>query len=379
VRFAADRDENLTPKGGSMSVRGRFGATLAALALGVAGLSVAAPPATAAAAAQSKSAGAEVTTVKVGPFVLAPAPVGTVPNQNRVLPEIDKPCSDCFITSVVPHLVYADGSAADMDTGVMLHHLVIVEPGRTDVTCGRTEGIGAAGRRIFASGNERTPITLPDGYGFKVDQERWAGIIELMNHSDQPKTVYFTADVTHVPANTPGMKPVTPVWLDVNNCSDSQYSVPAGKSATPWTWMSTITGRVVAAGGHVHAGGQGLTLDNATTKQRICSSSATYGMDTAGMDGMKGMDSPAMKAMDGMVTKMSTCSWDSLGVLHRGDDLRLTSLYDAPHALRGVMGIMLIAVYETNDLTGGTRAPASMRRTPDTKVPADIADDEGGH
>jgi hypothetical protein len=367
-----------------MGIRGRFGATLAALALGVTGLAVTSPTASAAAPA-SASAKPAVTTVKVGPFVLAPAPVGTVPNQNRVIPEIDKPCSDCFITSVVPHLVYADGSNADMDTGVMLHHLVIVEPGKTDVTCARTEGIGAAGRRIFASGNERTPITLPDGFGFKVEKEKWAGIIELMNHSDQPKTVYFTADVTHVPAKTSGMKPVTPVWLDVNNCSDSQYSVPKGKSATPWNWMSTITGRVIAAGGHVHAGGQGLTLDNATTKQRICSSRATYGMDMAGMQGMT--DTPgmghsmdaSMKAMDGMVTKMSTCSWDSLGVIHQGDDLRLTSLYDAPHSLHGVMGIMLIAVYETDNLKGGTRAPASMRRTPDTKVPADIADDEGGH
>jgi hypothetical protein len=359
-----------------MGIRGRFGATVAALALGVAGLTVSSPTASAAGPAGA-SVKPEVTSVKVGPFLLPPAPLGTAPNQNRVLPQIAKPCSDCFITSVVPHLVYADGSNADMDTGVMLHHLVIVEPGKTDVTCARTKGIGAAGRRIFASGNERTPITLPDGFGFKVGDERWAGIIELMNHSDQPKTVYFTADVTHVPASTPGMKPVTPVWLDVNNCSDSQYSVPAGKNATPWNWTSTITGRIVAAGGHVHPGGQGVTLDNATTSQRICSSRASYGMD--GMD-MRGMSEMAgMKAMDGMVTKMSTCSWDSLGVLHKGDDLRLTSIYDAPHALHGVMGIMLIAVYETNDLTGGTKAPASMRRTPDTKVPADVADDEGGH
>jgi hypothetical protein len=80
-----------------------------------------------------------------------------------------------------------------------------------------------------------------------------------------------------------------------------------------------------------------------------------------------------------MVTGMSSCSWDSLGVVHRGDDLRLTSLYDAPRALSGVMGIMLIAVYETDDLGGGTTAPPRMRRTPDTTVPAQIADDSGAH
>jgi hypothetical protein len=302
-----------------------------------------------------------VTQVRVGPFVLPPAPLGTLPEHNRFVPTVPKPCSDCFITAVVPKLVYADGSRADMDNGVMLHHLVIFEPGKSDVTCGRTHGIGALGRRIFASGDERTPIALPRGFGFRVDPGRWTGVVELMNHSDTAKTVFFEADVTHVPAATPGMKPVTPVWLDVNDCSNSQYSVPAGRSATPWDWQSTLTGRVVAAAGHVHAGGQGVTLDNRTTGQRICSSRAGYG---SGM-------------FAGMVTSMSSCSWDSLGVVRNGDDLRITSLYDAPHPLSGVMGIMLIAVYETKDLTSGTPAPAGMRRTPDTPVPADIADDSG--
>ena len=36
-----------------------------------------------------------------------------------------------------------------MTNGVMLHHMVIFEPGRTDPTCGRTDGIGAIGRRLL--------------------------------------------------------------------------------------------------------------------------------------------------------------------------------------------------------------------------------------
>ena len=60
-------------------------------------------------------------------------------------------------------------------------------------------------------------------------------------------------------------------------------------------------------------------------------------------------------------------------------DTPVATCLSTPRSLSGVMGIMVLAVYETDDVTSGRPAPASMRRTPDTAVPADIADDEGGH
>ncbi len=341
------------------TMRIRIGAALASLAVVAAG-AVAGGSAQAADAAPAHAGHGTVTEMKIGPFVLPAAPAGAVHGNNRPIPVIVKPCDNCYIIAVDPDLQFADGRSATMADGVMLHHMVIFEPSKPDPTCGRS-GLGALGRRVFAAGDERTSFHLPEGFGYKVDSSRWAGIAELMNHSAQPQTVYLTAKVTHVPADKAGMKPVTPVWLDVANCSDSQYSVPAGKSATPWTWTSNITGRIIEAGGHVHAGGVGLTLDNATTKQRICSSEAGYGEGTHA----------------GMVTSMSVCSWDSLGTVRKGETLKMTSLYDSPQAMSGVMGIMLVAIYETEDLKSGTKAPAYMRATPTTKVPAKIADDSG--
>lgn len=340
-------------------MRTRIGAALAAVAVIAAG-AVVGSQARAADVARAHAGHGTVTEMKIGPFVLPPAPMGAVHGQNIPIPRIEKPCEDCYIIAVDPDLKFADGRRAAMADGVMLHHMVIFEPSKPDPTCGRS-GIGALGRRVFAAGDERTSFHLPEGFGYKVDSSRWTGIAELMNHSAQPQTVFLTAKVTHVPADKPGMKPVTPVWLDVANCSDSQYTVPKGKSATPWTWTSDLTGRIIEAGGHVHAGGIGLTLDNATTKKRICSSQAGYGEG----------------AHAGMVTSMSVCSWDSLGTVRAGETLKLTSLYDSPRQMSGVMGIMLIAVYETDDLNGGTEAPAHFRETPTTKVPAKIADDSG--
>ncbi|MBA3744177.1 hypothetical protein [Sporichthya sp.] len=332
--------------------------TVVVAAATVSGSATAGAPA--APTAAEVNAGETVSVVRLGPFVLPSAPTGEM-QVNRPLPNVPKPCEDCYITAIEPRLVTADGKRADMSTGVMMHHFVVAETAATDPTCGRN-GIGAMGRRLFASGDERTPIRLPDGFGFRVRPGPWAGLIELMNHSETPQVVFFETVVHHVPASTPGMKAVTPVWLDVNNCMTSEYAVPTGKSATAWSWRSSLTGRVVAAGGHVHAGGMGMTLDNVTTKARICSSRAGYGSG----------------ALDGLVTSMSTCSWDSLGALRAGDKLTLTSMYDAPKAMGDVMGIMLIAVYETDEVDGGTTAPAWMGRNPQTHVPGGAGHDHGG-
>ena len=55
---------------------------------------------------------------------------------------------------------------------------------------------------------------------------------------------------------------------------------------------------------------------------------------------------------------MSYCSWDSLGTVRAGDVLDLESVYDAAEAVPDAMGIMLLHVWETDDLAGGTPAPA---------------------
>lgn len=292
------------------------------------------------------------TRMRVGPFYLPPKDLGGDVHVNRVGFVPEKPCDNCYITGIKPDLVYADGSPADVDTGPMMHHVVISDTGREDPTCNRFQGVGLAGLRIFASGNERTSFALPRGYGYKGTDAPWSYIAELMNSSDKGRTVYVEADVFHVPASTKGMKPIRPVWMDVANCGFSEYSVPAGKSTERWSWPSSVTGRVVAAGGHVHSGGVGIILRNGSTGKRMCTSEARYG--TTG-------------AFKGEVVDMSTCIWDKLGTVREGQRLEIDSIYDTPKPLDGVMGILMLAVHETDDLSGGTTAPSWMRRNPDTK------------
>ena len=57
---------------------------------------------------------------------------------------------------------------------------------------------------------------------------------------------------------------------------------------------------------------------------------------------------------------MSYCSWDALGVVRAGETLDLESVYDSAEAVPDAMGIMMLHVYETDDLAGGSPAPPEV-------------------
>lgn len=226
----------------------------------------------------------------------------------------------------------------------MLHHLVLFQSGLRDITCGPETVLGGLGQRFFAAGNERTTGALPPGFGYHLGPNPVNAIFDIMNHSDTVKTVYVTTSVTWVPDSTPGISPVTPVWVDENDCGTSEYSAPAGRSNRVWRWTSTITGRVLAAAGHVHDGGIKTVLANESTGHHLCTSYAGYGTN------------PAYR---GSLESMTTCIWDRLGTVRAGEVLALDTYYDLPEARDDVMGIMLAYVYETHDLAGGSPPPAS--------------------
>lgn len=266
---------------------------------------------------------------------------------NTVLTQLPPPCRNCVLTSIDIDLVYGDGRSANYDTGAMLHHHVMFNSGETDPTCARFESpVGGLGRRILAAGNERTVGRFPDGFGYHVGQnDWWSGIFELMNLEEQPQTVWVEMDVTYLPDSDQSVEAVEPIWLDIDNCSDSEVDVDAGRTNTISDWTSDRTGRIVLAAGHVHDGGTLITLSNTTAGASVCRSVAGYGTNPA---------------YQGHIESMTTCSWDRIGTVRTGETLRIDTVYDTPQRLSDVMGIMMLWVYETEDLAGGTPAPASV-------------------
>jgi hypothetical protein len=236
----------------------------------------------------------------------------------------------------------------------MLHHMVWTDTSREDPVCSANTLIGKLGHRVFASGNERTGFSAPDGFGMPVGRSVWGGAVELMNMSTELRLVYIQLTSRWVPLSTPDIKPVTSVWLDIDSCGDSSVDIPAGVTDIPWDWKSNMTGRVIGAGGHVHDGGKWLSLVNSTTGEHVCTSVAGYGTKPAYM---------------GSVESMSTCAWDRLSTVRAGDVLRLNAHYNTTKPEPGVMGIMVILVHETKDLRAGSPSP----------YPAEPPPDDGAH
>jgi hypothetical protein len=290
---------------------------ISALALAI-GLLCLAPTPSAYAAEYTK-------TVRYGPFTI---PAGThddpgmIHNQLRL--GVTRPCLDCYITSFTPDLVYADGTQATLAKGAMLHHAVWTSQWRTDATCGN-QWLGLAGERFFASGDERTAVRFPAGYGYRVRwYDSWNLLVDLMNHTAASQTVYVKVTFTYRPSWA-SVKPLKPVWLDIDQCGDSEYSIPAGPSDTHRDWTVNVPGKVVAMLGHVH--GHGVAVE-ATNESRgsasICRSVAT--LDPTDVH---------------RVAAMSTCVADPVATLAQGEVVRLHSEYNSTHAADDVMGIML--------------------------------------
>ncbi|MDV6013811.1 hypothetical protein [Haloechinothrix sp. LS1_15] len=250
---------------------------------------------------------------------------------------VPMPCwlLSCYITSVEPDLTYKDGSRANYDTDIMLHHAVLFDRSREDITCA-DETLGLAGQRIFAAGNERTGGQIPEGYGLPIGPVPllWS-VVELENFAPEAQAVFFDMTVEATPSLLDsGVTEVTPVWWDVANCTfDSHHHVPEGESTTTWQWESTLTGTLHAAGGHLHDGGDTLTLHNRTTGDELCASHADYGNDPAYL---------------GHIDTMTTCTDGNLGTITQGDTLELVSDYHSHYPQHNAMSIMIGFVEETD-------------------------------
>jgi hypothetical protein len=178
-----------------------------------------------------------------------------------------------FITSARATLVRADGASVPRHA-VHLHHAVWANLDAQDLTCPGWPD------RFFATGQERTRIVMPAGYGYHID----GGLLGLAYHLDSMHgrhELFLKLKLGFTPdAGGSNLTNIRPVWLDVDNCSDSEFDVPRnpapGRHREVWDWTMPLEGRFVALAGHLHDGGLRLVLRNATTATPMFTSRAVY-------------------------------------------------------------------------------------------------------
>jgi plastocyanin len=211
-------------------------------------------------------------------------PLQVLPGQNLIMlgpVTIEKPAYDGYMVGFRPNLVRADGTVPPVDQ-IHLHHGVWLN-------------VSAGGRetRFAASGEEKTRVQLPPGFGYPVrGSDGWLMNYMLHNQTPVPEVVYITYDVDFVPAHSPvaaGIKPAYPLWVDVQDGSaypvfdvhrdasdaDGTFTYPAEAAPAPYPTDTknsrTITqdGTLIWSAGHVHPGGLHTDLYATRGDQRI--------------------------------------------------------------------------------------------------------------
>ena len=286
-------------------------------------------------------------TVRYGPYTIpaaTPTRMGMLANNFAF--NVKRPCTNCYITSMQAGLITPDGQNANVDRGLWLHHMVMMDTSKQDL-CG-----WPLGQRFFSSGNERTPVNAGGPYAYPQGANgNWTLIYDLMNMTAQAKQVYITVEFGYSPLSTPNIRPITPLWLDVAGCI-SASSVPARPGqkytlrSTPITSQSA--GKLIGIGGHLHDGG--VNLEVTKNGQLICDSRATYGGKPEYIEGPTSLEMPGMAHL----SEMSRCQGTreapvtSIAV---GDRIAIAANYDmtptgpgghmhegemAPHPVMGI-------------------------------------------
>lgn len=304
-------------------------------------------------------------TYRSGPIDVGPYQV----RQSDIEIGIPTPAKDAYITGMEVDIVDADGSKVPISR-LMLHHIVFSNFGpefgdKRDGTCNtftaldsRTELPGIA-ERFYAAGEERAKLRLPQGYGYPIKaDDRWGMTWMLMNHRNRSDRAYIQYKVT---TDTAPKTPVTPYWLDVRNClTDPVFDVPGGaKRGSTFresaAWTVPESGRIVAAGGHVHGGARHLTLRRGDC--RLYSSKPTWGSRNHPFYRVK----PILHE-PGPINMSAFTSRQGFAV-RRGDRLRMDANYEGSQPHTRVMGIMVayLAPDESVERPSGCRRPADLR------------------
>ena len=277
------------------------------------------------------AAQAETLTYRFGPIHVKPGQ-NTIEFAGNDL----KPPVDGWITGFKPNLTYADGTVPRVDV-IHLHHGVWLSNGRP----------------LFAAGEEKTIVRVPDGYGWRHSaSDAWVMNHMIHNLTPDAADVYIDYELEFVPASagTP-LNDVRTLWLDVMGLQvypvfdvhrgaggrDGRYTYPRERRARGAYTANRLRvaedGVLVGSAGHLHPGGlwTDLHLERDGRRVRLFRSRAHY-FEPAG-------------AVSWDVAMTATPATWRVGV-KRGDVLSVSATYDSKRASwYEAMGIMTLAFH----------------------------------
>lgn len=264
---------------------------------------------------------------------------------------VQAPQVNGYIAAMRAYLVYDDGRQVSLKD-VMLHHIVFINHGRQPRQFkGSCEG--RWGEPFYGTGEEHQRLILPRGYGYRIETgDRWRMQTMLMSHTLARKRVRVEYRVRVISgAAARSLHHVKPVWIRANGCASANpsYTVegggpPGSVSERTFTWHVPITGRLVAAGGHLHGGGVDLRLTEPGCGDRtLVDTQPLYAPQSDLVYRIR----PILHEPGPISTKYflsQTGIW-----VRRGQVLKLTGSYDGQYPRARVMAIMHLYIEPTGD------------------------------
>lgn len=222
---------------------------------------------------------------------------------------------------------------------VMLHHIVFVNRGRSGARAKRSSCPGRGAEPFWGTGEERQPMKLPRGYGYRIGaHDRWRMQTMLMSHSLKSHVVRVVYTVRMVVGAR--LRRVKPLWLRANGCSGQpSYDVegdqpPGSIHAKQSLWRMPLSGRIVAASGHLHGSAYGLTVTQPRCGERtLIDQKPLYGLSNDLVYRVRPMLHEPGPIATGMFLSHSGIP------IRKGEMLRVTGRYDASRPHGRVMAI----------------------------------------
>jgi len=144
----------------------------------------------------------------------------------------------------------------------IVHHVNIIIPGRRELFSQIMQRLGAAG-------HETDPVRMPRVVGYPLGSGDRILLSAMLHNPTQQswKGVRVRVRMNHIPGDA-FIRPmrVYPFYLDVMPPAGTHaFDLPPGESETAWEGRPSVSGRILAMGGHVHKYAEYLRLENLTT------------------------------------------------------------------------------------------------------------------
>jgi plastocyanin len=248
-----------------------------------------------------------------------------------------------YITKMSARVV--DGHGRRMPLGhVMLHHVVFINSGHPGGLRKNSSCPGRPGEPFYGTGEENQKLLLPPGYGYRVHRrDRWRMIAMLMSHHLEQTKARIEYRITIETSKK--LTPVRPLWLRANGCDPtSSYTVPGGgapgsSDVRSADWPMPISGRIVAAGAHLHGSAKRLTITQPRCANRtLIDHRPRWGAYNDAVYKVRPLlHEPGPIAVGYFLSRRGI-------PIRRGEPLNVTGVYDAQLAHPAVMSITHIYV-----------------------------------